>query len=174
MSSTCDISLQNFMREENYQDAEEWLEGMHRFWRKGSGAIFRQNCARFNHFGGYLPRYSSKTALDVDVLLRLAHRLCYFWLFWAQAVMIFHQIEGRSMTSIEEIGTIPYRRWTTFRNNDLYLLLTFWNTAISNSVKDKATKTLLYHTGIRRNKLWQKWIFTVIGDVKPALLDWCW
>ena len=99
--------------------------GMHWFWRKGSGAIFRRNCARFNHFGGYLPQYSGKSVLDVDMLQRLAHRLCYFWLFWAQAVMIFHQIEGRSMTSIGEIGTIPYRRWTTFKNNDLYLLQTF-------------------------------------------------
>lgn len=41
-----------------------------------------------------LALYSGKSVLDVDVLPRLAHRLCYFWLFWAQAVMIFHQICG--------------------------------------------------------------------------------
>ena len=39
-----------------------------------------------------LARISGKTVLDIDELLRLAHRLCHFWLIWAQAVMIFHQI----------------------------------------------------------------------------------
>ena len=33
--------------------------------------------------------------LDVDVLPRLPYRLCYFRLFWAQAVMIFTSTSGK-------------------------------------------------------------------------------